>query len=226
MTIRINDLAPDFTADTTLGPIRFHDWLNDQWAIFFSHPKDFTPICTTEIGLMSRIESDFAKRNTKIIGHSVDRLIEHMRWIEDIKRLYGQKPGFPIIADEELTIAKLYDMLPAEAVPGIRTPADNATVRSVFIIGPDKRIKLSSSYPMTVGRNFDEVLRTLDALQLNAKSKLVTPANWKMGDDLVIPPAISDVEAATLFPGGWNPATQYLRMVDPRTLEEKREVGA
>lgn len=226
MTIRINDLAPDFNAETTTGPIRFHEWLNNQWAIFFSHPKDFTPICTTEIGLMARIEKDFEKRSTKIIGHSVDRMSEHMRWLEDIRRIHGMKPTFPIIADEELTIAKLYDMLPAEAVPGIRTPADNATVRSVFIIGPDQRIKLSSSYPMTVGRNFDEVLRTLDALQLNAKYKLATPVNWKPGDELVIPPAISDTEAATLFPLGWNPVAPYLRMVDPKTLEGKREVGA
>lgn len=220
MTIRLNDIAPDFRAETTTGPIWFHEWIGEQWAVFFSHPKDFTPICTTEIGMMARLQSEFDKRNTRIIGHSIDRMVEHMRWLEDIRQLHDVHVQFPIIADEGLEVAKLYEMLPAEAAPGIRTPADNATVRSVFIIGPDKRIKLSCSYPMTVGRNFDEIIRTLDALQLNARCKLATPANWKPGEPLVIPPAISDSEAKTLFPGGWDAKRPYLRMVDPATLTQ------
>ncbi len=229
MTIRINDIAPDFKANTTYGLLRFHEWIGDHWAIFFSHPKDFTPICTTEIGVMARMENEFRDRETKIIGHSIDPVQEHYRWIADINKLYGVSLGFPIIGDDQLEIAKLYDMLPAEASPGIRTPADNATVRSVFIIGPDKRIKLMASYPMTVGRNFDEVLRTLDALQLNAQYKLVTPVNWKRGEPLVIPPAISNDEAKKMFPGGWIAETPYLRVIDSATvpgLKKTLELGS
>ena len=192
MTIRINDMAPDFTADTTHGPISFHEWLGDQWAVFFSHPKDFTPICTTEIGLVAKIEGEFQKRDTKIIGHSIDPVSEHHRWIADISRISGASVNFPIIGDESLMVAKLYEMLPGEAVPGVRTPADNATVRAVFIIDPKKKIRAISFYPMTAGRNFDEVLRVLDSLQITDKTKLATPVNWMPGDPLVIPPAISD----------------------------------
>lgn len=221
MTVRINDTAPDFYAESTQGPIRFHEWLNEQWAIFFSHPKEFTPICTTELGLMARMEEEFSKRNTKIIGHSIDPVVEHMRWLYDIKETQGYMPSFPIIGDQDLKVAKLLDMLPAEAVPGVRTAADNATVRSVFIIGPDRKIKLTSNYPMTVGRSFDEILRSLIALQIHATYKLATPANWKDGDYLVIPPAVSDEEAAALFPAGWKSPKPYLRMVDPATLLPK-----
>lgn len=213
MTIRINDEAPNFSAFTTQGGIQFHDWIKDSWVVFFSHPKDFTPICTTELGLMARMESAFAERNTKIIGHSIDPVEEHHRWIKDISETQGVAPTFPIIGDSELIVAKLYDMLPADAKPGVRTPADNATVRCVFIIGPDRKIKLTSSYPMTVGRSFDEILRTLDALQLNAKYKVATPANWKPGGDVVIPPAVSNDEAATLFPDGWKSPKPYLRIL-------------
>lgn len=213
MTIRINDEAPNFSAFTTQGGIQFHDWIKDSWVVFFSHPKDFTPICTTELGLMARMEAAFAQRNTKIIGHSIDPVEEHHRWIKDIGETQGTVPTFPIIGDSELIVAKLYDMLPADAKPGVRTPADNATVRAVFIIGPDRKIKLMSYYPMTVGRSFDEILRTLDALQLNAKYKVATPANWKPGGDVVIPPAVSNDEAATLFPGGWKSPKPYLRIL-------------
>lgn len=220
MTLRIGDIAPNFTAFTTQGGIQFHEWIGDSWAVLFSHPKDFTPICTTELGMMARIEDSFYNRNTKIIGHSIDPVGEHHRWIEDIARIEGVSPRFPIIGDQELLIAKLYDMLPAEATPGVRTPADNATVRAVFIIGPDKKIKLASFYPMTVGRNFDEIIRALDALQLNAKYGLATPCDWQRGDLLVIPPAISDEQAKEKFPGGWQSITPYLRMVDPKTLKD------
>jgi alkyl hydroperoxide reductase subunit AhpC len=221
MTIRINDTVPDFTANTTHGLLRFHEWIGDYWAIFFSHPKDFTPICTTEIGLMAKIEKEFVDRETKIIAHSIDPVQEHFKWFADIEKLYGVRPSFPIIGDENLEVAKLLEMLPAEAIPGVRTAADNATVRSVFIIGPDKKIKLMASYPMTVGRNFDEVIRTLDALQLNAQFKLVTPVNWKMGDSLVIPPAISNEQAKELFPKGWVSETPYLRVIDAATIGAK-----
>lgn len=218
MTIRIGDEAPNFSAFTTQGGMNFHEWIKDSWVILFSHPKDFTPICTTELGLMARMESEFAKRNTKIVGHSIDPVEEHHRWLKDIEDTQGTKPSFPIIGDSELVVAKLYDMLPAEARPGIRTPADNATVRCVFIIGPDRKIKLTSSYPMTVGRSFDEILRTLDSLQLTAKHKVVTPANWHPGDDVVIPPAVTDEEAAALFPGGWRSPKPYLRIMKASAL--------
>lgn len=213
MTIRINDEAPNFSAFTTHGGINFHEWIKDSWVVFFSHPKDFTPICTTELGLMARLESEFAKRDTKIIGHSIDPVAEHNRWILDIKETQGVAPTFPIIGDSELIVAKLYDMLPADAKPGVRTPADNATVRAVFIIGPDRKIKLTSFYPMTVGRSFDEILRALDSLQLTAKHKVVTPANWRPGMDVIIPPTVSNEEAEKLFPGGWYSPKPYLRIL-------------
>jgi thioredoxin-dependent peroxiredoxin len=197
--------------------MNFHEWMKDSWVVFFSHPKDFTPICTTELGLMARMESEFAKRNTKIVGHSIDTVEEHHRWIHDIKETQGFTPHFPIIGDSELIVAKLYDMLPADAQPGVRTAADNATVRAVFIIGPDRKIKLQSYYPATVGRSFDEVLRSLDSLQLTAKFNVVTPANWKRGDDVIIPTAVSNEQAAVLFPGGWEERKPYLRIVPQPT---------
>lgn len=213
MTIRIGDTCPNFPCETTHGEIMFHEWIGDSWAVFFSHPKDFTPICTTELGLMARMEAEFTARNVKIIGHSIDPVSEHRRWLTDIEETSGVRVGFPIIGDERLHVAKAMEMLAQDAVPGNRTPMDNATVRSVFIIGPDKRVKLMNHYPMTVGRNFDEVLRCIDALQLNAKYKVATPANWKQGDDVVIPPAISDAEALAMFPCGWRSPKPYLRLL-------------
>jgi len=213
MTLRIGDTAPDFLAETTQGNFRFHEWIEGSWVMFFSHPKDFTPICTTEISLMGKIQQAFINRGLKIIGHSADGVEDHHRWIKDIEFLSETKIEFPIIGDIFLKVAKLYDMLPAEAVPGNRSPADNATVRAVFLIGPDKKIKLMSFYPMTVGRNFDEILRTVEALQLNAKYKVATPSNWQPGDDVVIPPAVSDEEARQLFPGGWCAKKPYLRVL-------------
>lgn len=218
MTLRIGDIAPDFKAETTEGPIQFHNWMEGGWTVFFSHPKDFTPICTTEIGLMARLADEFEKRDTRIIGHSIDPVSEHLRWLEDIVKIEKVVPNFPIIGDENLEVAKLYDMLPAEAVPGVRTPADNATVRAVFIIGPDKKIRATSFYPMTLGRNFDEVLRALDSLQITAEFKLATPVNWTRGMDLVIPPAISNEEAAKLFPKGWKNVTPYLRVIEAKNI--------
>lgn len=224
MTLRINDEAPNFTASTTEGVINFHEWIGDGWVVFVSHPKDFTPICTTELGLMARMESEFAKRNTKIIGHSIDGVESHLLWIRDIAETQGVEPHFPIIGDDGLEISKLYDMLPGEAVAGERSIAENATVRAVFIIGPDKRIKLMSSYPMSVGRNFDEVLRSIDSLQLAHRYRIATPVNWMPGDLVLIPPSISDDEAKELFPqgftttkpGGGPESSQrpYLRYVD------------
>lgn len=213
MTLRIGDTAPDFYAETTQGNFKFHEWIEGNWVLFFSHPKDFTPICTTEIGLMSRIQTAFVNRGVKIIGHSADSVQEHFRWIKDIEDLSGEEVVFPIIGDIFLKVAKLYDMLPAEAVPGNRSPADNATVRAVFIIDPGKKIKLISFYPMTVGRDFDEILRSIECLQLNAKFKVVTPANWRPGDDLVIPPSVTNEEAQLLFPGGWCSKKPYLRVI-------------
>jgi alkyl hydroperoxide reductase subunit AhpC len=215
MSLRINDVAPDFTAETTQGTINFHEWIGDGWAILFSHPKDFTPVCTTELGYMAGLEPDFAKRNTKILGLSVDPVNRHGQWANDIEETQGHKVNFPMIGDPELKIAKLYNMLPAEAgnTSEGRTPADNATVRTVFIIGPDKKIKLMLSYPMTTGRNFDEVLRVLDSMQLTAKHKVATPVNWKSGDDVIIVPAVSDEEAKQKYPGGWKTIKPYLRVV-------------
>ena len=215
MSVRINDVAPDFTAETTQGPIHFHEWIGDGWAILFSHPKDFTPVCTTELGYMAGLEHEFAKRNTKIIGLSVDPVNKHGEWAKDIEETQGHKVTYPMIGDPKLEIAKLYNMLPAEAgtTSEGRTAADNMTVRTVFVVGPDKRIKLMLSYPMSTGRNFDEILRALDSMQLTAKHKVATPVNWKNGDDCIILPAVNDEEAKTRFPGGWKTVKPYLRVV-------------
>jgi alkyl hydroperoxide reductase subunit AhpC len=215
MSLRINDDAPDFTAETTEGTIRFHEWIGDGWAVLFSHPKDFTPVCTTELGYMAGLKSEFDKRNCKIIGLSVDPVEDHKRWSKDIEETQGRAPNYPMIGDPDLKIAKLYDMLPASTTGGAkgRTPADNATVRSVFVIGPDKKIKLILTYPMTTGRNFDEVLRVLDSIQLTAKHKVATPVNWKSGEDVIISGAVSDEEAKQKFPGGWKAPKPYMRIV-------------
>jgi thioredoxin-dependent peroxiredoxin len=215
MALRINDVAPDFTAETTRGTISFHDWIGDGWAILFSHPKDFTPVCTTELGYMAGLEKEFARRNCKILGLSVDPVDSHSRWLADIEETQGHKVNYPLIGDPELKVAKLYEMLPAEAgsTSEGRTPADNATVRSVFVIGPDKRIKLMLVYPMSTGRNFDEVLRVLDSMQLTAKHQVATPVNWKQGDDVIIVPAVSDEAAKDKFPNGWRAPKPYLRIV-------------
>jgi alkyl hydroperoxide reductase subunit AhpC len=215
MSLRINDQAPDFTADTTQGKINFHEWIGDGWAILFSHPKDFTPVCTTELGYMAGLQPEFEKRNCKIIGLSVDPVTNHTRWSADIEETQGHKVNYPMIGDPELKIAKLYDMLPATSgdTSEGRTPADNATVRTVFVIGPDKKIKLMLSYPMGTGRNFDEVMRVLDSIQLTAKHKVSTPVNWKPGDDVIIVPAVSDEEAKRQYPSGWKTLKPYLRVV-------------
>ncbi|MCR5883833.1 peroxiredoxin [Rhizobacter sp. J219] len=215
MSLRLNDTAPDFTAQTTQGPIRFHEWIGDSWAVLFSHPKDFTPVCTTELGYMAGIEKHFKERNTKLIGLSVDPVENHAKWAIDIQETQGHAVNYPMIGDTDLAVAKLYNMLPAEE-PGTsdgRTAANNATVRSVFIIGPDKKIKLMLTYPMTTGRNFDEILRVLDSLQLTAKHKVATPANWKQGDDVIIAGSVSDDDAKKLFPDGWKAPRPYLRIV-------------
>ncbi len=212
---RINDIAPDFTADTTQGKIDFHEWIGDGWAVLFSHPKDFTPVCTTELGTMARLQPEFARRNTKIIGLSVDPVAEHKRWETDIEETQGAKVNYPMIGDPELKIAKLYGMLPAEAGESCqgRTANDNATVRTVFIVGPDKRVKLQLGYPMATGRNFDEILRVLDSLQLGVKHQVATPANWKPGDDVIISSAVSNEEAIKKYPNGWRSPKPYLRIV-------------
>ena len=214
-TLRINDTAPNFTADTTQGPINFHEWIGNGWAILFSHPKDFTPVCTTELGYMARLQPEFAKRNCKIIGLSVDPVADHSRWAKDIEETQGHKVNYPMIGDPELKIAKLYNMLPAGSgdTSAGRTAADNATVRTVFIVGPDKKIKLSLTYPMSVGRNFDEVMRTLDALQLTAKHTVATPVNWKPGNDVIIPTSVSNEDAQKKYPGGFKTLKPYLRVV-------------
>ncbi|MEM6625038.1 MAG: peroxiredoxin [Pseudomonadota bacterium] len=212
MALRINDTAPDFTADTTDGPINFHDWIGDGYAVLFSHPKDFTPVCTTELGVMAGMIDHFAQRNTKILGISVDPVDSHHKWKADIEQISGNSVGYPMIGDPELKVAKLYDMLPASAgdTSEGRTPADNATVRSVFVIGPDKKVKLSLTYPMTTGRNFDELLRAIDSIQLTAQHKVATPANWAQGDDVIITPAVSDEEATEKF-GSFDKVLPYLR---------------
>jgi alkyl hydroperoxide reductase subunit AhpC len=212
---RINETAPDFTAETTQGPIRFHEWIGDGYAILFSHPKDFTPVCTTELGYMAKIQPEFAKRNTKIIGLSVDPVSDHAKWAVDIEETQGAKVNYPMIGDPQLKVAKLYGMLPAESgeTSQGRTAADNATVRTVFIVGPDKKIKLQLSYPMTTGRNFDEILRALDSIQLTAKHKVATPANWKQGEDVIISGAVSNDEAKQKYPEGWKSPKPYLRIV-------------
>ena len=220
MSLRINSEAPNFTAETTQGKINFHEWVGDGWAILFSHPKDFTPVCTTELGYMAGLQPEFTKRNTKILGLSVDPVTSHGKWAADIEETQGHKVNYPMIGDPELKVAKLYDMLPAEAGETCegRTPADNATVRTVFIVGPDKKIKLMLSYPMSSGRNFDEVLRVLDSLQLTAKHNVATPVNWKPGDDVIIPPAVSEEQAKQKFPGGWKTLKPYLRVVAPEVV--------
>ena len=214
MSLRINDTAPNFKAKTTQGEIDFHQWIGDKWAILFSHPKDFTPVCTTELGYMAKIEPEFTKRNAKLIGLSIDPVDNHSKWAVDIEETQGSKVKYPMIGDTDLAVAKLYNMLPAEDVASDgRTAATNATVRSVFIIGPDKKIKLMLTYPMTTGRNFDEILRVLDSMQLTAKYKVATPVNWKDGDDVIIAGSVSDDDAKKLFPGGWKAPKPYLRVV-------------
>ena len=215
MSLRINSEAPDFEAQTTAGPISFHDWIGDGWAILFSHPKDFTPVCTTELGYMAGLEPEFARRNCKVIGLSVDTLDDHRAWSKDIEETQGHAVGYPMIADPELRVAKLYDMLPEGAgdTSQGRTAVDNATVRSVFLIGPDKKIKAMLTYPMSSGRNFDEVLRLLDSCQLTARHKVATPVNWRAGEEVIIVPAVSDEEAKTRFPAGWRSPKPYLRIV-------------
>jgi alkyl hydroperoxide reductase subunit AhpC len=214
MTLRLGSVAPDFRAETTEGPIQFHQWLGDSWGVLFSHPKDFTPVCTTELGYMAKIKPEFDKRNVKIIGLSVDPIDRHSGWANDIKETQGTAPNYPIIGDPDLAVAKLYDMLP-EAASGNaqdRTPADNQTVRNVFIIGPDKQIKLILVYPMSTGRNFDEVLRVIDSMQLTSKHKVSTPVNWTPGGDVIISPAVSEDEAKKMFPQGWKTLKPYLRV--------------
>ncbi len=212
MSLRINSEAPNFTAETTQGPINFHEWIGNGWAILFSHPKDFTPVCTTELGYMARLQPEFAKRNTKIIGLSVDPVNNHSKWAKDIEETQGHKVNYPMIGDPQLKVAKLYDMLPAEAGESCegRTPADNATVRTVFIIGPDKKIKMMMSYPMSSGRNFDEIMRVLDSLQVCADYNVATPVNWKPGEDIIIPTSVSDEQAKQKFPG-FKTLRPYLR---------------
>ncbi|MGH6949127.1 MAG: peroxiredoxin [Kiloniellales bacterium] len=214
MALRIGDTAPDFAADTTEGHLKFHDWIGDGWAVLFSHPKDFTPVCTTELGYMAKLAPDFAKRNTKILGISVDSVDDHKRWKSDIKDATGHDPKYPMIGDPELKVAKLYDMLPAAAGDTAkgRTAADNATVRTVFVIGPDKKIKATISYPMSTGRNFDEILRIVDSCQLTTKHKVATPVNWKQGEDVIIAPSVSDDDAKKLFPAGWKSLKPYIRV--------------
>jgi alkyl hydroperoxide reductase subunit AhpC len=211
--LRIGDEAPDFRAESTEGPVSFHEWIGASWAMLFSHPKDFTPVCTTELGAVAKLKPEFDRRGVKVIGLSVDATEDHKRWARDIEETQGAAPNYPILGDSDLRVAKLYGMLPAEAVPGKRTPADNATVRSVFIIGPDKKIRLIINYPMTTGRNFAEVLRVIDSLQLTAKHKVATPADWKQGEDVIILASVPDAEAKLQFPGGWKAPRPYLRIV-------------
>ena len=215
MTLRINDEAPDFSADTTEGPINFHEWIGEGWATLFSHPKDFTPVCTTELGTMAGLKPEFEKRNCKIIGISVDGVSDHERWSKDIERSQGHAVNYPLIGDPELKVVKAYDMLPADAGDASegRTAAHNATARSVFVIGPDKKIKATLTYPMSTGRNFVEILRLLDSCQLTAKEKVATPANWREGEDVIILPAVSDEEAKEKYPDGWETPLPYIRVV-------------
>ena len=215
MPLQINDTAPDFEADTTAGHIRFYDWVGDSWCVIFSHPKDFTPVCTTELGYMAKIKPEFDQRNCKILGLSVDSVDDHKRWSKDIEEVTGHAPSYPMIGDGELKIAKLYGMLPASTTGTAkgRTPADNATVRNVYIIGPDKKVKLVISYPMSTGRNFPEILRALDSLQLTARHQVATPVNWQDGDDVIIVPAVSDEAAKQKYPSGWKSPKPYIRIV-------------
>ena len=215
MTLQLGETAPDFEAETTEGHIRFHDWIGDSWAVLFSHPKDFTPVCTTELGYMAKIKPEFDRRDTKIIGLSVDPVGSHDKWADDIRETQGDAPNYPIIGDGDFTVSKLYGMLPASTSgdPSLRTPADNQTVRNVFVIGPDKKIKLILVYPMTTGRNFDEVLRVIDSLQLTARHKVSTPVNWRQGEDVIIAGSVSDDEARRIYPDGWKAPRPYIRIV-------------
>ncbi|MGH7823822.1 MAG: peroxiredoxin [Candidatus Binatia bacterium] len=213
MAVRIGDIAPDFSIETTEGNINFHQWIGNGWAILFSHPKDFTPVCTTELGYMAGLKPEFEKRNCKIIGLSADPVTDHKAWAKDIQETQGHSPNYPIIGDADLTVAKLYDMLPASETPGKRTAVDNQTVRSVFLIGPDKTVKAMLIYPMSTGRNFDEVLRLLDSLQLTVKHAVATPVNWKPGQDVIIPTSVSDEEAKKKYPQGYKTLKPYLRVV-------------
>ena len=218
MSLRINDTAPDFKARTSEGDVSFHDWIGDGWAVLFSHPKDFTPVCTTELGSLAKMKSEFEKRNVKVMGLSVDPVEDHIKWLDDIKDVTGIKPNYPIIADEKLEVAKLYNMLPTSLTASAkgRTAVDNQTVRTVFVVGPDKKIKLFLTYPMATGRNFHELLRVIDSMQLTAKHKVATPADWKKGEEVIIVPAVKEEEAKKLFPGGWKTLKPYLRKVpDP-----------
>jgi len=215
MPLQIGETAPDFEADTTEGRIKFHDWIGDSYVVLFSHPKDFTPVCTTELGYLAKVKAEFDKRGTKVIGLSVDKVDNHAAWAKDIEETQGAAPNYPVIGDADLEVSKLYGMLPAAASgdSATRTPADNLTVRNVFIIGPDKKIKLVIAYPMTTGRNFDEVIRVLDSIQLTAKHRVATPVNWKQGDDVIIAGSVSDDEAKTIYPEGWKAPRPYLRIV-------------
>ncbi|HEY6662018.1 MAG TPA: peroxiredoxin [Sphingomicrobium sp.] len=228
MTLRIGSQAPDFEADTTQGHIRFHDWLGDSWGVFFSHPKDFTPVCTTELGYLARLQPEFEKRNTKLLGLSVDPVEDHHRWLTDVESYAGTKVGYPIIGDHDLKIAKLYDMLPEDAgdTSQGRTAATNATVRTVYFVGPDKQVKALLVYPMSTGRNFDEVLRLLDSIQLTAEHKVATPVNWKHGEECIIVPSVSDEEAREKFPGGWTSDFPYLRRVPQPGLDQEQAQAA
>jgi len=214
MSLRIGDVAPDFEAETTAGPIRFHDWIGDSWAVLFSHPKDFTPVCTTELGYMAKLQSEFEQRNVKVIGLSVDAIQDHESWANDIEETQGARPNYPIIGDADFNVSKLYGMLPASVSgdPKARTPADNQTVRNVFVIGPDKKVKLILVYPMTTGRNFEEVLRVVDSLQLTAKHRVATPVNWKQGEDVIIAGSVSNDEAKQIY-GDWKEPKPYIRLV-------------
>jgi alkyl hydroperoxide reductase subunit AhpC len=215
MTLKLGDVAPDFEADTTEGSIRFHDWIGDSWAVLFSHPKDFTPVCTTELGYMAKIKPEFDRRDVKIIGLSVDPVDKHTAWSDDIEETQGSAPNYPMIGDSDFNVSKLYGMLPAEVSGDAaeRTPADNQTVRNVFVVGPDKKLKLILVYPMTTGRNFDEVLRVIDSLQLTARHRVATPVNWRDGEDVIIAGSVSDDEARTIYPGGWESPRPYIRIV-------------
>jgi len=215
MSVELGDEVPDFTAESTQGTINFHDWIGDGWAVLFSHPKDFTPVCTTELGSVAGLQPEFAKRNCKIVGLSVDSVVDHTEWSKDIEEVTGNAVGYPLIGDTDLTVAKLFGMLKADATgsAGVRTAADNATVRKLFIVGPDKKVKLSLTYPMTTGRNFHEVLRVLDSIQLTANHKVATPANWKQGEDVIIVPSVSNEEAEEKYPQGWDSPKPYLRIV-------------
>jgi alkyl hydroperoxide reductase subunit AhpC len=225
MPLRIGATAPDFTADTTEGKISFHDWIGDHWAVLFSHPKDFTPVCTTELGTVAKLKPEFENRDVKVIGLSVDSVADHKTWSKDIEETQGLAPNYPMIGDEDLAVSKLYDMLPEETAGGAkgRTAADNLTVRNVYVIGPDKKIKLMLTYPMTTGRNFDELLRVIDSIQLTTNYKVATPANWKEGDDCIIVPAVSDEDAKKQYPDGWKTLKPYLRLV--RQPGRKRSAG-